>query len=229
MLTSSSDHDALENDRVVVGVYAPCPPPTCLLGHVLRHAQPFGPGWAAGTTIEPGFVVTPQGHYTKTHIDLGAGALVHFVVSGTKIWILFPPTKQNLEIFRSTEWGHSSDISLEYMCLKADKIYFAATRPGSIFLQPANWFHAVITVHADPFSIHTSLEIVHLQSVPSILERIIPPIIHNLTRYAASPDQDWVDDIYKVLFQENVRASMSRKRLECLTNLVATIRAGHAE
>jgi hypothetical protein len=224
MTNSNSDHDMLESNRIVLGVYALHPPPGCRLGHVLRHAQPFGQGWVSGSMPEPGFVVTPCGHYTKTHIDLGSGMLVHFVASGTKVWILFPPTAENFEVFRSKEWGHGSDISLEHMCLKAEKIYFVVTRPGSVFIQPANWFHAVITVHADPVAIHTSLEVVHLQSVKPTIEHIVPLIIRSLTDHTNSPDEDWVEDIDKVLRQEIVCTSMRKESLEDLEDLVQTVR-----
>jgi len=177
----------------------------------------------SGSTLEPGFVVTPRGHYTKTHIDIGAGMLVHFMASGTKVWVLFPPTRKNLEVFRTKEWGHNSDVSLEHMCLNADKIYFVVTRPDCVFVQPANWLHAVFTVHAAPVAIHTSLEVVHLKSVQHVVEHIIPLIVHSLSQYSAAPDEDWVDDISKILCQESVRASMPERSIEYLTKLLETV------
>jgi hypothetical protein len=223
MTTSASDHDVLDSDRIVAGVYACNPPPQCRLGHILRHARPFGEGWTSGSTIEPGFVLTQRGHYTKIHMDVGAGMLVHFVALGTKVWVLFPPTGENLELFRATEWGHNSDVSLEYMCLKANKIYFVVTRPGSVFVQPANWLHAVITVHAEPVAFHTSLEVLHLETVPSVVGHIIPLIVLSLTQYATSPDKDWLDDVCKILRQESVQKAVGERKIQYLSSLLTTV------
>lgn len=220
MMTANTDHDMLDSDRVVVGVFAPRPPPGCVLGHILRHARPFDADWASGSTVEPGFVVTQRGHYTKIHMDVGRGPLVHFVASGTKVWILLPPTPGNLATFRTREWGHSSDTTLEEMCMKAGKIAIVITRPGSLFSQPANWLHAVITVHADAVAMHTTLEIVHLPSVQRVVENIIPPIVRSLSQYNTTPDQEWVEDILKLLCPDNVLEKIPRESVEQLSRLL---------
>ena len=222
-MTASTDHDMLDSDRVVFGYYAPNPPPPCVLGHALRHARPFDENWVSGSTVEPGFVLARRGHYTKMHIDIARGALAHFVASGTKVWFLFPPTIENLKMFRTKEWGHSSDTSLEDMCINADIVYIVVTRPRFIFGQPANWLHAVITVHAEPVAIHTTIEIVHLPSVQRVVEHIIPPIVESLSQHGTSPDQEWVEDISKLLRQDNVLKCIPRKSIERLTALLETV------
>ena len=134
--------------------------------------------------MEPSFVITPHGHFTKTHMDVGPGFHVHFIASGTKIWVLFPPMPDNLKNFKTREWGHISDVSLEHMCLLAEKVHLIITRPGSVFIHPPNWLHAVFTVHADPVAIHTSMEILHQDFVEDAVEGIIPPSAAASTKVA---------------------------------------------
>jgi len=110
------------------------------------------------------------------------------------------------------------------MCLGADRTYFVVTRPGSVFVQPANWIHAVFTVHADPAAIHTGLEIVHLPSVKRVVEKIIPLIVNNLRQHNAAPDEEWVDDILKVLWPDrNLKKVMPQKSIDSLTELVESV------
>jgi hypothetical protein len=60
--------------------------------------------------------------------------------------------------------------------------------------------------------------------VKQVVEGVIPCIVENLIQYKAIPDQEWVDNILKVLEPDhNLKKAMPQKSINSLTKLVKSV------
>ncbi|PGG96242.1 hypothetical protein AJ80_09856 [Polytolypa hystricis UAMH7299] len=86
--------------------------------------------------------LAPAGAYVDLHIDQNRHGLSQTVDACKKIWLLYPPTKDNLEAFSATagEEGRLTKCS--------DKLqdgYIVETDPSNILHIPPGWLHATFT------------------------------------------------------------------------------------
>ena len=98
-------------------------------------------------------LMSVTGSFTDFHIDFSGTSVYYTVCSGSKTFLMYPPTEQNLDIY--TSW-----------CLQPDQNYmwfgdftkafkgkgctpsggFKVTlSPGDLFIIPSGWIHAVFT------------------------------------------------------------------------------------
>ena len=66
-------------------------------------------------------LMSPAGCFTDFHVDFGGSAVWYHVVSGSKVFIMYPPTDSNLAAFE--EWSsteHQVCKTFIYMILYCD-------------------------------------------------------------------------------------------------------------
>ena len=95
------------------------------------------------------------GSYTDFHIDFGGTSVYYTVCSGSKTFLMFPPTEHNLQLYES--WcleEHQNFMWFpEYTIGRKSrgKLSFATggfavtLSPGDLFIIPSGWIHAVHT------------------------------------------------------------------------------------
>lgn len=94
------------------------------------------------------------GSYTDFHIDFGGTSVYYTVCSGSKTFLMFPPTGHNLDLYQS--WCLEENQNYlwfpEYTRGKSGSKPLAATggfavtlSPGDLFIIPSGWIHAVYT------------------------------------------------------------------------------------
>ena len=100
---------------------------------------------------------TPPGAISHTHMDF-YGSMQYFIhLSGDKLWLLWPPTEKNLEIF-STSHKQTADPNRTLDCilhLEGLQLLYQDSAPSPFILKP-NTLHACISFTS---SIHAGIRI----------------------------------------------------------------------
>lgn len=98
-------------------------------------------------------LMSVAGAYTDFHIDFSGTPVYYTVVLGTKTFLMFPPTDQNLYIYEL--WCKEPDQNFTWFCEYSAKWKGKKIRPtggfkvdlvaGDLFMIPSGWIHAVHT------------------------------------------------------------------------------------
>lgn len=83
--------------------------------------------------------------YTDFHIDFGGTSVWYHIIHGKKIFILIPPTEENLEKYE--QWNKNPKQSSIYFADLIDKneCIKCELEAGNSLLIPTGWIHAVYT------------------------------------------------------------------------------------
>nr|XP_061792053.1 lysine-specific demethylase 2A-like [Nerophis lumbriciformis] len=88
-------------------------------------------------------LMSVKGCYTDFHVDFGGTSVWYYVLKGSKVFWLIPPTTQNLELYEN--WvlsGKQGDVFLGDQASDCQRI---EVRQGCTFIIPSGWIHAVYT------------------------------------------------------------------------------------
>uniref|UniRef100_A0A1A8R0D0 Lysine (K)-specific demethylase 2Aa n=1 Tax=Nothobranchius pienaari TaxID=704102 RepID=A0A1A8R0D0_9TELE len=88
-------------------------------------------------------LMSVQGCYTDFHIDFGGTSVWYYILRGSKVFWLIPPTHPNLELYEN--WvlsGKQGDIFLGDRASDCQRIEL---KQGCTFIIPSGWIHAVYT------------------------------------------------------------------------------------
>ncbi|KAI5955540.1 JHD1 [Candida theae] len=91
--------------------------------------------------------------FTDFHIDFGGTSVYYTVIKGSKSFLMFPPTEDNLDIY--TSWCLQPDQNFlwypEHFILRNKKKIYpngglkVTLQPGDLFMIPSGWIHCVHT------------------------------------------------------------------------------------
>jgi len=93
-------------------------------------------------SFDLGVNATPKGSFVDLHIDGNRHGISHTLGSCEKIWLLFPPTENNLKVFMSTV-GHYGRLAKSLDRLEEG--YICRTRSSQAIYLPPGWLHATFT------------------------------------------------------------------------------------
>lgn len=92
-------------------------------------------------------LTSAAGSYTDFHIDFGGTSVWYHVVSGSKVFVLIPPSERNLEIYN--DWMNRQDQSLVFlpdlMIDDQESIIKVRLEESQTLVIPSGWIHAVYT------------------------------------------------------------------------------------
>jgi len=88
-------------------------------------------------------LMSPGGCYTDFHIDFGGSSVWYHLVSGQKIFLLIPPTKENLKKYE--EWSSSPEQGHIFFPDRVLQTIHLVLNAGNTLLIPTGWIHAVYT------------------------------------------------------------------------------------
>lgn len=77
------------------------------------------------------------GSYTNFHIDFGGSSVWYNVVKGEKIFVLCPPTEQNLKEFQ--KWH--LDVDSNFFTDTAQDTIMCVIEEGNSIIIPSGWIH----------------------------------------------------------------------------------------
>lgn len=98
-------------------------------------------------------LMSVKGSFTDFHIDFSGTSVYYTVCSGSKTFLMYPPTNQNLDIYTSwclqpdQNYMWFGDFSKTYKgknCSPSEG-FKVTLRPGDLFIIPSGWIHAVYT------------------------------------------------------------------------------------
>jgi len=88
-------------------------------------------------------LTSTEGCYTDFHIDFGGTSIWYNIHSGMKIFLLIPPTPQNLNHYES--WICSETQQTQFFADLVDKCYKVSLNENETIIIPSGWIHAVYT------------------------------------------------------------------------------------
>lgn len=88
-------------------------------------------------------LMSPAGSYTDWHVDFGGSAVWYHLLSGTKVFLLAPPTAANLAAFES--WAASPAQARTFLGASLAGTQRVELAAGDTLLIPSGWPHAVAT------------------------------------------------------------------------------------
>lgn len=98
-------------------------------------------------------LMSVAGSYTDFHIDYSGTPVYYTVCQGTKTFLMFPPTPQNLSLY--THWCKEEHQNYTWFAEYSKRINGKTIRPaggfkvhlkeGDLFMIPSGWIHAVHT------------------------------------------------------------------------------------
>ncbi|KAI2509935.1 hypothetical protein MHU86_4500 [Fragilaria crotonensis] len=89
-------------------------------------------------------LTSTAGCYTDFHVDFGGTSVWYHVLTGTKHFLLIPPTNENLRIYE--DWLCRSDQSLVFLPdLVSDSVQKVVLQQSQTLYIPCGWIHAVYT------------------------------------------------------------------------------------
>ena len=88
-------------------------------------------------------LMSPSGSYTDCHLDFGGSSVWYHLLSGTKVFLLAPPTEANLAAFQA--WASSPKQARTYLMDSLSWVHRAQVGPGDTLLIPGGWIHCVST------------------------------------------------------------------------------------
>ncbi|KAL0064503.1 hypothetical protein AAF712_008561 [Marasmius tenuissimus] len=81
--------------------------------------------------------ITPYGHITGAHTDPWCGSLVIHHLAGKKLWLTWPPTRENLTVFRTLGADDTySDFSVWLSQLTGLEVFLMDTPESSFIMRP---------------------------------------------------------------------------------------------
>ncbi|CAG0913770.1 unnamed protein product [Notodromas monacha] len=88
-------------------------------------------------------LMSVQGSYTDFHVDFGGTSVWYHLVSGRKVFLLIPPTSENLELYQ--KWSMSPEQSQYFFGEMVEQCSRIILEAGHTFMIPTGWIHAVYT------------------------------------------------------------------------------------
>ena len=88
-------------------------------------------------------LMSPSGSFTDCHLDFGGSSVWYHLLSGTKVFLLAPPTEGNLAAFQA--WASSPKQARTYLMDSLSWVHRAQVGPGDTLLIPGGWIHCVST------------------------------------------------------------------------------------
>lgn len=94
-------------------------------------------------------LMSVNGSFTDFHIDFGGTSVYYTVCSGEKVFLMFPPTESNLELY--TQWclePNQNYIWFPDYTVKSEKAkggFKVTLKEGDLFYIPSGWIHCVYT------------------------------------------------------------------------------------
>lgn len=98
-------------------------------------------------------LMSVKNSFTDFHIDFGGTSVYYTVLSGAKTFLFFPPTDNNLELYKSWclepsqnfIWYPEYTITKNKKKIKPTGGFKVDLQPGDLFIIPSGWIHAVHT------------------------------------------------------------------------------------
>ena len=88
-------------------------------------------------------LMSPAGSYTDWHVDFGGSAVWYHLLSGTKVFLLAPPSAANLAAFEA--WAASPAQARTFLGASLAGTQRVELAAGDTLLIPSGWPHAVAT------------------------------------------------------------------------------------
>jgi len=88
-------------------------------------------------------LMSVAGCFMDFHVDFGGSSVWYHVLSGSKVFLLVPPTKGNLMAFE--EWSSSDKQASIFLADRASGCQKLELGPGDTLLLPGGWPHCVVT------------------------------------------------------------------------------------
>ncbi|CCE87287.1 Piso0_005834 [Millerozyma farinosa CBS 7064] len=98
-------------------------------------------------------LMSVNGSFTDFHVDFSGTAVYYTVCSGEKVFLMYPPTDENLALY--TEWCLKPDQNYVWfpdtskrfrgVAKKPSNGFKVNLHPGDLFMIPSGWIHAVYT------------------------------------------------------------------------------------
>lgn len=131
--------------------------------------------------------------FTDFHIDFGGTQVYYTVILGRKRFLLFPPSKHNLD--RYERWCKLEHQNLVWLGDELEGGVKAELAPGDMFLIPAGWIHCVYTpsdlvvIGGNYLTLHsmaTQLRIAEIEVATKVPRRFTFPGFHTIVWLAAA-------------------------------------------
>jgi len=134
----SSGHDALKN--LVV-------PP--LIVRKLDLLNTVGPHHLRDVRfpdkVQRYFLMSMEGSWTDFHVDFGGSSVWYHVVRGEKLFLLIPPTRENMNEYKKWISSEQQYCDKYFLGNLVSECYKVLLHPGQTFFIPTGWIHAVCT------------------------------------------------------------------------------------
>ncbi|KAJ7543493.1 hypothetical protein O6H91_09G040100 [Diphasiastrum complanatum] len=95
------------------------------------------------TQVQLYAIMSVAGCYMDFHLDFGGSSVWYHVLSGRKVFLLVPPTKENLMAFE--EWASSDKQGTVFFAERASGCQKVELTAGDTLLLPGGWPHCVVT------------------------------------------------------------------------------------
>lgn len=154
-------------------------------------------------------LMSVRGAYTDFHIDFGGSSVWYHVLKGQKLFLLIPPTDENL--IKYTEWSNSREQNEIFFVDNVDKCYLQIINPGQTFFVPTGWIHAVYTpedslvfggnfLHG--YNIKQQLQVYDIENKTGVANKFRFPLYEQMQWYAAENYLKRLKSEYKLSFWE---------------------------
>lgn len=116
----------------------------------------------------PSVFVVPPGSVTHPHVDGSVSHESHFHVAGVKVWLMWPPTVENMKLLDS--FGVLKAPTLSAIASKLKGGVCAVVREEDMLTLPSCWIHAVGTIVK---AVHVSFRIVYWKSLSDNVDTLL--------------------------------------------------------
>ena len=114
---------------------------------VVRDADLVARAWPAGRGDSPAVqlyaLASPAGCVTDWHLDFGGSSVWYYILAGSKVFALAPPTKPNMRAY--VTWASSSRQMRQFLGDALQDVHKYTVHAGELLLIPGGWPHAVFT------------------------------------------------------------------------------------
>lgn len=142
--------------------------------------------------VERYCLMSVAGAYTDFHIDFGGSSVWYHILSGQKIFLLVPPTPDNLLAYQ--KWSSSEDQSEVFFGDKVENCFVQVIESGQTLFIPSGWIHAVYTpkdsivfggnfLHS--YNIKLQLQVYEIENITNVPIKFRFPYFEEMMWYVA--------------------------------------------
>lgn len=158
----------------------------------------------------PGLFICPSGHIAHFHIDDGFTWTVLCQGKGLKIWLLAPPTADNIKAINILGLGAKDNSRIENVLSKLKGLKVFITDENDTFIHRPGAIHAVIT--GNKVAVHVFFEVYHIPTVSGDIATLLDVFRAVRERNQGRPLSDTSGGFYKMRLADSVLQKILRSK-----------------